>query len=200
MTSTEAARDSIGASLREPLGLLPAGTKSTAATGPAGGRGGGRTSFSTPGETALETRAGRVARSGQGVGAGDSELSSGPRPQTTTPSPLAPPRAVGPAPQEEPRLHLRPSLGAGRSLRKRKGTRTTSDGRRTTRRRKGRPTNKMAPAAGAASAAAGGGLEAALAVAATAVVRRPGTESESMVAAAAAAAAATVATAAGTRS
>lgn len=137
---------------------------------------------------------------GRALGLVTQSFSSGhalrrPRPAwLTTPStPLAPPH------EEEPRPHLRPTLGAGRSLRKRKGTRTTSDGRRRTRRRKGRPTNKMAPAAGAASAAAGGGLEAALAVAATAVVPRPGTESESMVAAAAAAAA-TVATAAGTRS
>lgn len=135
---------------------------------------------------------------GRALGLVTQSFSSGhalrrPRPaSSTTPStPLSPPR------EEEPRPHLRPSLGAGRSLRKRKGTRTTSDGRRRTRRRKGRPTNKMAPAAGAASAAAGGGLEAA--VAATAVVPRPGTESESMVAAATAAAA-TVATAAGTRS
>lgn len=96
MTSSEAARDSIGVSSREPPGLLPAGTKGTAATGQAGGRGGGGTSFSTPGATALETQAGRVPRSGQGVGASDSELSSGPRPQTTTPSSLAPPRTVAP--------------------------------------------------------------------------------------------------------
>lgn len=149
-------------------------------------------------------------RSGHGRGAPPAPgWALGPMTQSFPPGPalLRPRPPLNPAPvqlgpphKEELRPHLRPSVGAGRSLRKRKGTRTTSDGRRRTRRRKGRPTNKMAPAAGAASAAAGGGLEAALAVAATAVVRRPGTESESMVAEAAAAAAATVATAAGTRS